>query len=208
MKVIRIALKYCKKVVCILLIVLLLLAPGKAFADTQYKIDTLTKESLLKQAQVVNWNEFDKIMYMGSRFIVVDYKTGVYWIAERHMGGNHADIECLDKESYKNFCEVKRDGEGWKHRPVLIVFEDGRIYCASSFVCDHAGRDDKAFLKVVENRSHGYGKGENYDKIKGNGQDGHNCVHVKKCKNHYNGKENEKHQANIKFLEQEKSRLK
>lgn len=208
MKLISIALRYCKKIVCVLLIMLLVMAPGKAFADTSHKVDEVTKENLLKQAQVVNWNEFDSIMYRGSRFIVVDYKTGVYWVAERHMGANHADIECVDKESYNNFCEIKNDGEGWKHRPVLIVFEDGRVYCASSFVCDHAGRDDKPFLQTVDDRSHGYGRGENYDKIKGNGQNGHNCIHVKKSTNHFNGKVNEKHQANIKYLENEKNKLK
>lgn len=207
MKLIRIALKYCKKVVCVLLIILMLVTPGKVFADNGYRIDTNTKESLLQQAQVVDWKEFDKVMYMGSRFIVVDYKTGVFWIAERHMGGSHADIECVDKQSTENRNLVKHDDNNWKTRPVLIVFEDGRVYCASSFVVDHAGVDDEPFLKVIDKRSHGYGRGENYDKIKGNNQSGHNCVHVRGSKNHYNNKVSEAHQKNIDTLIKERSRL-
>jgi hypothetical protein len=205
MKLINIALRYCKKVVCILLIVLALLAPGKSFADSQ-KVDIETRESLLKQAQIVNWNEMDRIMYMGSRFIVVDYKTGTFWIMERYMGGYHADVETINKESSDNKNSLKYDSENWKHRPVLVVMEDGRVYAASSFVLDHAGRDDKPFLKVVDDRSRGYGRGENYDKIKNNGMDGHICIHVRGSKNHFDGKESQKHQSNIDYLEKEKNK--
>ena len=209
MKLITIALKYCKKMICILLIMLLILAPGKAFANDNYKIDEYTKESLLKQAQVVDWKEFDRIMHIGSRFIVVDYRTGVFWIAERHMGGYHADIETIDEKSTINKNSLIRDSENWKHRPVLIVFEDGRVYCASTFIVDHCGRDDQPYLqKNTPNCSGGYGTNTNYDKIKKNGQDGHNCIHVRKCRNHYDGKESRKHQDNIDYLEKEKSRLK
>ena len=207
MKLLSIALKYCKKVVCILLIILVLLTPGKSFADSQ-RVDQETRESLLKQAQIVNWNEMDRIMYMGSRFIVVDYKTGTFWIMERHMGGYHADVETINKESSDNKNTLKYDSENWKHRPVLVVMEDGRVYAASSFVLDHAGRDDKPFLKVVDDRSRGYGRGENYDKIKNNGMEGHICVHVRGAKNHFDGKESKKHQSNIDYLEKEKEKNK
>lgn len=208
MKLINIALRYCKKAVCILLIVLALLAPGKSFADSQ-KVDIETRESLLKQAQIVNWNEMDRIMYMGSRFIVVDYKTGTFWIMERYMGGYHADVETINKESSDNKNSLKYDSENWKHRPVLIVFEDGRVYAASSFIVDHCGRDDAPYLqKNTPNCSGGYGTNTNYDKIKNNGQDGHNCIHVRKSRNHYNKKESQKHQSNIDYLQREKRRLK
>ena len=85
--------------------------------------------------------------------------------------------------------------------------EDGKVYAASSFVVDHCGRDDKPFLKVVDDRSRGYGRGENYDKIKNNGMDGHICIFVEKCRNHFNGKENPKHNANLEYLKKEKSKL-
>ena len=42
---------------------------------------------------------------------------------------------------------------------------------------------------------------DTFDKIKNNGQDCHNCIHVRGCKNHYNGKESSKHQKNIDYLQ-------
>ena len=207
MKLIQIALKYCKKVVCILLIILMMFnTAGFAANENKYKIDEPTKIELLNKAEIVQWNEFNKIMSFGSRFIVIDYYTGSYFVCERHMGGLHADIETIDKEATKSLRSVYKDRENWKHRPVLVVMEDGRVYAASSFVLDHAGRDDKPFLKVVDDRSRGYGRGENYDKIKNNGMEGHICVHVRGAKNHFDGKESKEHQSNIDYLEKEKNK--
>ena len=161
MKLIQLAIKYCKKVISIFLIVLLL-STTIGFADSKYKIDEETKILLLNKAQVIEWNCFDKIMKIGSRFIVVDYYTGTYFVCERHMGGLHADVETIDKKATDSLKSLYKDRDDWKHRPVLIVFEDGRVYCASSFIVGHAGRDDKPFLKLIDNRSNGYGYGENY----------------------------------------------
>ena len=207
MRLILLALKHCKKVICTLLI-LLLLTTSSVFADSKYRIDDTTKNELLKKAEITTWDKFDGILAIKSRFIVIDYYTGTYFVCERHMGGYHADIETIDKESTKALKSIYKDRENWKHRPVLIVTEDEKVYCASSFVLAHAGRDDEPFLKKVDNRSCNYGYGENYDKIKGNGMEGHFCVHVRSCRNHYNGKESKKHQDNIDFLENEKEKLK
>ena len=209
MKLIQIALKYCKKAVCILLIILMIFScTGFTDNKNKYKIDEPTKIELLNKAEIVQWNEFDKIMSFGSRFIIIDYYTGSYFVCERHMGGLHADVETIDKEATKSLRSVYKDRENWKHRPVLVVMEDGRVYAASSFVLDHAGRDDKPFLKVVDDRSRGYGRGENYDKIKNNGMEGHICVHVRGAKNHFDGKESKEHQSNIDYLEKEKEKNK
>lgn len=207
MKLIQIALKYCKKVVCILLIILMMFnTVGFTKNENKYTIDEATKIELLNKSEIVTWDKFDKIMSIGSRFIVVDYYTGSYFVCERHMGGLHADIETIDKEATKSLRSIYKDRENWKHRPVLIIMENGKVYAASSFVLDHAGRDDKPFLKVVDDRSRGYGRGENYDKIKNNDLNGHICIHVRGSKNHYDGKESPKHQRNIDYLEKEKNK--
>ncbi len=198
MKLINIALKYCKKTVSILLIILILVVPmintNKSYAQEntsykitqnisieKYQIDKTMINKLLKKAQVTDWENFQDVMKIGSRFIVVDYYTGYYWVAERWMGANHADIETIDKDATNSLKRVYKDREHWKKRPVLIVFEDGSVYCASSFVIFHAGLDNEEYLKTVNNRSFGYGRGENYDHVKGNGADGHNCIHVRGC---------------------------
>lgn len=208
MKVIQLAIKYCKKAICIMLIVVILLSSsGFTKGNTHYMIDEPAKIELLNKAQVVDWREFNKIMSIGSRFIVIDYYTGTYFVCERHMGGLHADVEPIDNKATESLESLYKDRESWKHRPVLIVFENGSVYCASSFIIGHAGKDDKPFLKIVDNRSSGYGKGENYDFIK-NGLDGHICIHVRGAKNHFDGKISQKHQRNIDYLEQEKLKLK
>lgn len=206
MKLIQLAIKYCKKIVGLLLICLMLLT-CTGFSQN-YTIDENTKMELLNKAQVVQWESFDNIMSFGSRFVMIDYQTGKYVVCERHMGGLHADVEPIDSKATSVLKSMYKDRDNWKHRPVLIVFEDGSVYCASSFIVGRAGRDDKKFLEVVDNRSNGYGRGENYDKIKGNDLDGHICIHTRNSKNHFDGKISEKHQVNIDYLETEKSKSK
>ena len=58
MRLILLALKYCKKVICTLLI-LLLLTTSSAFADSKYRIDDVTKNELLKKAEITTWDKFD-----------------------------------------------------------------------------------------------------------------------------------------------------
>ena len=208
MKLIQLAIKYCKKAICIMIIVsIMITSSGFMRSPTKYTIDESTKTELLNQAQVVDWSSFDDIMSIGSRFIVVDYYTGTYFVCERHMGGLHADVEPVDNEATNSLKSLYRDRDNWKHRPVLIVFEDGSVYCASSFIVGHAGKDGEQPLKIINNRSCGYGRGENYDTIV-NGLDGHICIHVRDSRNHFDGNISEKHQANIDYLEQEKFKLK
>lgn len=234
MKLIMLALKYCKKVVCVLLIFLMIASPYTSYANSKYqsvrvssqctsflpdylnifdtgdgqKITHPEIEALLKKAQIVEWKSFDNIMTEGRRFVVVDYATGRFWIAERTFGGNHADIETVNKESTDNLNKCKNDHSNWKYRAVLIVFEDGSVYAASSFIVFHAGVDGKpSYPNKVHFRSSGYGYGYNLDKIPNNGANGHNCIHVRKSTNHYDGKINQDHQNNIDFLEQEQKKL-
>lgn len=204
--ILKMIIKFCKKAVCIVLIFFMLISCS-GFKANDYTIGESDKMNLLNQAQVVQWGDFDKILGIGTRFIMVDYQTGKYVVCERHMGGLHADVEPIDEKATGVLKSMYNDREQWKHRPVLIILEDGSVYCASSFIVGHAGRDDSRFLEIVDNRSNGYGRGENYDYIK-NGLDGHICVHVENSKNHFDGKISEPHQNNIKYLKNEKSKLK
>ena len=227
MKLIQLAIKYCKKTIVILLISLMMISTcyskdisyslnresnnieetSKEKQLEEYQISNEVKEKLLKKAKISNWEKFDDIMKEGREFVVIDYYTGYYWACVRWMGGNHADVETVDKEATASLRRVNNDRENWKRRPVLIVFSDGSVYCASSFVVDHAGVDGAGFLKEVDNRSRGYGTGMNLDKVTGNDANGHYCIFVWGCTNHYNGKPNKEHNANLEFLKNEKERL-
>ena len=57
MKLIQIALKYCKKAVCILLIILMMFScTGFTDNKNKYKIEEPTKIELLNKAEIVQWN--------------------------------------------------------------------------------------------------------------------------------------------------------
>lgn len=204
MKLINLAIKHCKKIVSIALIMLILIVPGKSFANDEYKIDDIQRNELIKQSQVVNWESFDNILDHKSNFIIIDYYTGYYIVCSRMGGGKHADIEPVNQESNDNIKKIMDSGRGGKRRPVIVMLENGESYLGSSFMVGHAGVDDQPYLKVLDKRSNGYGKGENYDKVKGNGMDGHMCLFVEGCKNHYDGKENKDHNNNLKFLKERK----
>lgn len=209
MKIIQLAIKHCKKIISVLLIAILLVCPTKSFADN-YKLSDAEKECLIKQARVVDQKDFSRVMKIGTKFILVDYYTGTWVAMERTMGSDkhHSDCEPIDKEAGETLKRLYKDREDWKRRPVLIVFEDGSVFCGSSFIVGHCGVDSEPFLKYLNELSGGYKNSENYDRIKGNSMDGHICVHVRKSVNHFDGKINKKHQSNIDKLEDIKSKLK
>jgi len=204
-KLIQLAIKYCKKIISLLLIILMLSVPTKSFAADDYKINDYQRNELIKQAQVVDWNSFDNMFGYDENIIIIDYYSGRYFVTSRMGGANHADIEPVDIQSTENMNKALSNGMG-KRRPVIILFDDGRSFLASSFMVGHAGVDSEPYLKVVDKRSNGYGKGENYDSVKGNGLDGHICLFVNGCLNHYDGKKNYNHEENLKFLKEVKER--
>lgn len=203
MKIIQIALRYCKKIVSLLLIILML-STSVVFASGDYRIDDFQREELIKQAQVVDWKDFDSILGYEENIIIIDYYSGRYFVVSRMGGCNHADVEPIDMQSTENMQKAVKDGMNKTRRPVIILFEDGRSFLASSFMVGHAGNDDEPYGKELEKRSNGYGKGINYDYIKNNGLDGHICLFVNKCLNHYDGKKNILHEDNLKFLKERK----
>ncbi|WP_330615187.1 hypothetical protein, partial [Romboutsia sp. 1001285H_161024_C4] len=197
MKLIQIAIKYCKKIISILLITLMLSVPTTSFASEDYKINDYQRETLISQSEVVQWETFDDMFGYDENIIIIDYYSGRYFVVSRMGGGNHADIEPVDAQSTENMKKAVKDGRG-KTRPVIILFENGRSFIASSFMVGHAGRDDEPFRKEINNRSNGYGKGTNWDSVKNNNLDGHICLFVDKCLNHYDGKINKNHEENLK----------
>ena len=201
MKLIQIAIKYCKKIVSLLLIMLMFLTSSNSiFANEEYKINDIQRNELIRQSEVINWNSFDSILNKKDNFIIIDYYTGYYFVCVRMGGGYHADIEPINIESNNNIKKIMDSGRGGKRRPVIILLEDGKCFLGSSFMVGHAGLDSEPFLKIIPSRSSGYGKGENYDSVKGNGMDGHICLFVEGCRNHFDGKENKEHNKNLDFL--------
>jgi hypothetical protein len=113
------------------------------------------------------------------------------------MGSNHADCEALTNED----AEIIKDiwgGYSWNVRPIHI-YVDGKVLAASMSAMPHAGVDSEPAYVTVNNRSGGYGRGQNLDVVKDNGMNGHFDIHFLNSTRHKDGEEDSRHQAAIKI---------
>jgi hypothetical protein len=146
------------------------------------------------------WKEAQFIFARDSIATVKDVYTGKTFKVKRTMGTNHADSEALtlkDTETIKSIW----GGFSWDRRPVH-VYINGRVLAASMSAMPHAGLDSAPAYAYVNNRSDGYGSGENLDVIKNNGMDGHFDIHFLNSTRHKDGKIDPEHQKMIKIAAQ------
>ncbi|MDP4090297.1 MAG: hypothetical protein Q8930_13625 [Bacillota bacterium] len=150
-----------------------------------------------KKVEMLDWWKSARDVFpIGSVVTVKDVYTGKTFKIKRTMGANHADCEALTLEDTKIIKSIW-GGFSWDVRPVHIYI-NGRILAASMAGQPHAGVDSAPAYAVVDNRSEGYGRGENLDTIKGNGMDGHFDVHFLNSTHHFDGKLDSRHQAAVK----------
>lgn len=142
------------------------------------------------------WTEASKVFKIGSTATVTDIQTGKTFKIVRTYGTNHADVEALtskDSEAIKDIW----DGWSWTRRPVIVEVNDRKI-AASMTAMPHAGLDNKPANTYVSQRSGGFSRGMNLDKVKDNGMSGHMDIHFLNSKTHGTNKVDPKHQAAIK----------
>jgi hypothetical protein len=143
------------------------------------------------------WKEAQYVFSRDDIATVKDVYTGKTFKVKRTMGTNHADSEALtltDTEIIKSIW----GGFSWDRRPVHIYIK-GRVLAASMSAMPHAGLDSAPAYAYVNNRSDGYGSGENLDVIKNNGMDGHFDIHFLNSTRHKDGKLDPEHQKMIKI---------
>lgn len=143
------------------------------------------------------WKQARNVFSIGTTAVVQDVRTGKTFKIKRTMGSNHADCEAVSKAD----ADIIRSiwgGFSWDVRPVIIIV-GGRRLAASMSSLPHAGVDSAPAFSVVDNRSEGYGRGENLDTIKGNGMNGHFDVHFLNSTRHKDGQIDPRHQAAIKI---------
>lgn len=143
------------------------------------------------------WNQAKNVFSIGTTAVVQDVYTGKTFKIKRTMGSNHADCEAVSKAD-TDIIKSIWGGFSWDTRPVIITIGNRRL-AASMSSKPHAGIDSAPAFKVVDNRSEGYGTGENLDVIKGNGMDGHFDVHFLNSTRHKDGQVDPRHQAAIKI---------
>ncbi len=182
----------------------------KSFQENQgLNIDGIATDELLNLLGIYENDEynilgdadwFSKVQYIfprGGVATVTDIKTGKSFNLQRTFGSNHADVEPLTKEDSEI---IKSIWGGWTwERRAVIVNSDNNIIAGSMTAVPHAGVDNAPVLSVVNNRSAGYGRGQNFDAIKGNGVDGHMDIHFLNSRTHGTNTIQKQHQDMIKM---------
>ncbi|MCL2376129.1 MAG: hypothetical protein FWC76_01910 [Defluviitaleaceae bacterium] len=138
---------------------------------------------------------FDEIQHVfgrGTDATIRDIATGRTFEIRRTFGTNHADIEPLTKEDAAAMYDIW-GGHSWARRPVA-VYVGGYVFAGSLTNFPHAGVDSEPALATVNNRSGGFGRGLNFDAVKGNGVDGHMCLHFAGSLLHGSNRANPAHQ--------------
>lgn len=146
------------------------------------------------------WTEAQYVLKYNVPFTVTDFYTGTSFKAVRTFGANHADCEPLTSADTAAITKLwnQYHTSYWSTRPVIITI-NGRKLAASMSASFHAGLDSAPNGAYVNNRSGGYGYGQNFDAIKGNGADGHFDIHFLNSTSHGSGAVNQNHQRDIKI---------
>lgn len=127
--------------------------------------------------QLLPWYDTVKdIFSIGSVAVVKDVDTGLRFTVKRTFGACHADVETVTAADTAVLRKIAGGNWNWERRAAIVEVKGYRI-AASFTAMPHAGRDDKPALALTSGRSGGYGWGENYDAVKGNGIDGHFDIH-------------------------------
>lgn len=169
--------------------------------STEVKKSTAAKKTtktskVNSSVELLDWWKAGKSAFpIGAVAEVKDVKTGKTFKIKRTMGSNHADCEALTKEDTQIIKSIW-GGFSWDTRPVILTVGNRRL-AASMSSLPHAGVDSAPFGAVVNNRSEGYGTGQNLDAVKGNGMNGHFDVHFLNSTRHKDGKVDPRHQAAI-----------
>jgi len=142
------------------------------------------------------WGQASKLFKIGSTATVTDTKTGKTFKIVRTYGTNHADVEALTAKDSQTIKDIW-GGWSWTRRPVIVEVNDRKI-AASMAAMPHAGLDNQPANTYVSQRSGGYSRGMNLDKIKNNGMSGHMDVHFLNSRTHGTNKVDPKHQAAVK----------
>lgn len=152
----------------------------------------------IRFGEYISWSQVQKTIKLGTVIHIKDFYSGIEFDAMAGHGHNHADIEPLTKNDSTQMKLAWGGEYSWLRRPVL-VFVDERVFAASLNGMPHAGIDSEPALEIVNNRSAGYGRGKNYDLVKGNGMDGHICLHFKDSMLHTGDKVDADHQKCVKI---------
>lgn len=168
-----------------------------AVLSSEKEVTTVSRGSGKRTGIPINWYDIKPKFSAGKTILTVeDFKTGTtFKVQVSYCATVHADVETLTAQDTET-VKMLWGGFSWDRRPVLIHF-NGEVYAASMNGLPHAGVDSKPEGATVSGRSGDYGTGYNFDDIKGNGIDGHFCLHFLDSRTHGGNKLDSKHQINV-----------
>lgn len=173
----------------------------KALKDVGYDDSTFIENTSIASTdgvQMLNWwSDAQYIFGLNTIAKVTDVWTGKQYDIIRTYGHNHADCEALTFKDSNIMKDVWGGAWSWSRRP-SIVEVDGQKIAASIAAMPHAGVDSAPANKTVSNRSGGYSRGTNMDKIKSNNMSGVFDVHFLNSRTHNTNRKDKKHQAMVK----------
>ncbi len=146
---------------------------------------------------MLDW--FKEVQYIwkrGMNATVTDVDTGKSFKVKRTFGTNHADVEPLTKKDTQTIKDIW-NGWSWERRAVVIK-AGGTVIAGSMTAMPHAGVDSAPAVKTVNNRSCGYGRGENLDAVKGNGANGVMDIHFLNSRTHSSNQKQSSQQNMVK----------
>ncbi|MBP5426955.1 MAG: peptidoglycan-binding protein [Clostridiales bacterium] len=138
----------------------------------------------------------NRVFSIGKVATVYDIDTGRTFKVKRTFGTNHADCETLTCEDTNTMKGIYGGRWSWNRRAIILDV-DGVKIPASMAGMPHAGLNNKPTRAYVTNRSGGFGRGINLDSIKGNGMDGHFCVHLLNSRTHASNRVEPMHQQMV-----------
>lgn len=151
-----------------------------------------------KKAEMLDWwSAVDGVFPRNATALVTDVNTGKQFNIMRTYGTNHADCETLTAKDTKVMKDIWGGKWSWVRRPVVIE-TNGKKIAASIAAMPHAGLDSQPANKYISNRSGGYRRGQNLDKIKNNNMNGVFDVHFLNSRTHGTNKVDDNHQRCIK----------
>lgn len=164
------------------------------------------------------WDQMKDIFKIYDTGVIYDIQTGITFAVQRTSGSNHANVETLTRADTEKMRKAVGGKWSWNRRPVVFLFK-GKAYAASMNGMPHAGFDDlpegaqirwawdtlrrpEEYTKTDYVFPEGGGTAGNMDHIKGNGMDGHFCLHFKGSKIHWSGNTDDRHQKAIQEAKQ------
>lgn len=149
----------------------------------QIDMDDLLDDYATELYGALDW--FENVQYIWPRNAnakITDVETGRSFSLKRTFGTNHADVEPLTKIDAKTIKSIW-GGWSWERRAVVVEV-DGILLAGSMTAMPHAGVDAAPAIKIVNNRSGNYGRGQNLDLVKNNDVSGHMDIHFKNSRTH------------------------